>query len=273
MQRLSLQKMRLLNISLLLSTFLLGCGGLEYSPNQVFDKNSNVDINAKNLEKLGDGIGDDTVRFIVMGDPQRSHNEVNGFYKKVNSMQGIDFVVVAGDISEFGILKEMDAIANSLNNLNMPYLAVVGNHDLTARGREVFLRMYGELNYTFVYGGVKFICHDTNSREYNFNGTAPDIAWLEKELMPESGVDNFVAISHVPPNSLDFDDSLINEYAGVFRQATGFLGSFHGHNHAFEEFQLGDEDFSYVVTSTIGKKEFLVVEIVNNKLSFDQIYY
>src|SRR5690606_34653794 len=265
--------MRLLNIYLLVCTFILGCGGLEYSPNQVFDKNSNVNINATNLEKLGEGIDDDTVRFVVMGDPQRSHNEVNGFYKKVNSMKGIDFVIIAGDISEFGILKEMDAVANSLNNLNVPYLAVVGNHDLTARGREVFLRMYGALNYSFVYGGVKFICHDTNSREYNFNGTAPNIPWLEKELMPQSGVESYVAISHVPPNSLDFDDAFVNEYAEVFSSTPGFLGSFHGHNHAFEEFQLADENFSYVVTSTIGKKEFLLVEIIDNKLSFEQISF
>ena len=264
--------MRILSI-ILLFTFLLGCGGIEYSPNQVFDKNSNVDVNAKNLEKLGDGKQDDSVRFIVMGDPQRSHNETDGFYKKVNSMEGVDFVIVAGDISEFGILKEMDAIANSLNNLKVPYLAVVGNHDLTARGREVFQHMYGDLNYSFVYGGVKFICHDTNSREYNFDGTVPNIPWLEKELMPESGVENYVAISHVPPNSLDFDDTLINEYVGAFSQATGFLGSFHGHTHSFDEFRLGDADFPYVITSTIGKKEFLLVEIVNNELSFERIFF
>src|SRR5690606_4187469 len=196
----------------------IGCKNLEYSPNQIFDKNSHVDINATNLKKLGNGIQDDTVRFIVMGDPQRSHNEVHDFYKQVNSMSGIDFVVVAGDISEFGILKEMDAIAIALNNLTVPYVAVVGNHDLTARGREVFLRMYGELNYSFVYGGIKFICQNTNSREYLFDGLVPDIPWLRRELQPEDGVHSYVAISHVPPNSVDFDARLTNAYARAFNE-------------------------------------------------------
>src|SRR5690606_13830883 len=120
----------------------------EYSPNQIFNKNSFRDVNATSLKQLNEGTQDDTIRFVVTGDSQRSHNEVIDFYKKVNSMSGIDFVIVAGDISEYGVLREMNGVAKSLDNLNVPYFAVVGNHDLTSRGNDVFLKMFGEFNYS-----------------------------------------------------------------------------------------------------------------------------
>jgi Icc protein len=256
---------------LLLCTSLFGCKNFEYSPNQIFDNDSYTDINKNNLKKLGDGKDDDTVRFVLTGDTQRSNDETVDFYKKVNSMSDIDFVIVAGDITEFGVFKEMEWIARSLENLNVPYVAVIGNHDLTSRGRDAFLHMFGELNYSFIYGGVKFICHDTNSREYNFNGRVPNIPWLKKELQPDERVENYVAISHVPPSSRDFDEKLLEDYTNAFDQAPGFLTSFHAHTHNFEEFKLNGSDTPFIITSAIGKKEFLLVEIVKNKLSFEQI--
>lgn len=258
----------------ILSVFVFsGCNNLEYSPNQVFDKNSHTDINSRNLKKLGDGAGDDTVRFIYTGDPQRSRNETVDFYKKVNSMTGIDFVVIGGDITEFGVMKEMDWIAETLSQLNPPYVAVVGNHDLTSRGTEVFKRMFGELDYSFVYGGVKFICHNTNSREYKFNGRVPDIKWLESQLKPTEGVSSYVAMSHVPPNSIDFDPALVGSYSAAFAKAPGMLASFHAHTHSYDVIYPDDSGIPYVITATVEKKEFLLVEIINNKLSFERVYF
>jgi Icc protein len=250
---------------------IMSCNNIEYSPSQVFDGNSFENINAKNLVKIGDGKGDDTIRFIVTGDTQRSYEEAVPFYKKVNSMPGIDFVIVAGDVTEFGTLKEMQWLAERFNRLTAPYVVVIGNHDLTSRGRESFQRMYGDLNYSFVYGGIKFICHDTNSREYLFNGHIPNIPWLKKELAPEEGVSNYVAISHVPPVSRDFDSALLKDYAEAFHNTPGFLTSFHAHDHNFRSFRLGKSTVPYIVTSAMSKQEFTLVEIINNKLRFEQI--
>ncbi len=252
---------------------LASCNHLEYSPDQIFDRNSYRDINAKNLSRLGNGIGDDTVRFILTGDSQRSRDETVEFCKKVNSMPGIDFVVLAGDISEFGVLKEMEWISRALTSLKPPYVAVIGNHDMTSRGRDVFLNMFGQLNYSFVYGGVKFVCHDTNGREYKFNGKVPDISWLNQELKPQGGVDSYVAISHVPPNSEDFDNQLKENYLNSFAKVPGILASLHAHTHNYDVFYPDDSGIPYLITGAMGGSEFLVIEIVNNKLSFERIFF
>src|SRR5690606_10266913 len=133
--------MKAIYLLLLFCISIFSCKNIEYSPSQILDKDSYKNINASNLKKLGGGIHDDTVRFIVTGDTQRSYDETIKFYKKVNSMPEVDFVIVAGDVTEFGTLKEMQWLARELNNLTVPYVTVIGNHDLTMRGRDVFTRM------------------------------------------------------------------------------------------------------------------------------------
>lgn len=260
-------------LGLVLSAGLLSCNRFEYSPNQIFDRNSPTDINAKSLQRLGDGKNDDHIRFILTGDTQRSRDETVAFVKKVNEMASIDFVLVAGDFTEFGVLKEMEWIARSLAKLNVPYMGVIGNHDLTSRGREVFERMFGALNYSFNYGGTKFICHDTNSREYNFNGQVPSIPWLKTQLQPEEGISNYVAVSHVPTINSDFDQNLVKDYTGIFAGTPGFLASLHAHTHVYDLYYPDDSGIPYVITSAMGNEEFLLVEIINHKISFERISF
>ncbi|WP_214226473.1 metallophosphoesterase [Pedobacter sp. B4-66] len=257
----------------LLCAALASCNHFEFSPNQSFDRLSLKDVNATNLKKLGNGENDDTVTFVLTGDTQKSRDETVQFCKAVNAIKGIDFVVLAGDITEFGVLKEMLWISRTLEDLNPPYVAVIGNHDETARGKETFLRMFGELDYSFVYGGIKFIGHNTNSREYNFNGQVPNIPWLKNELKPSPGVTGFVAISHVPVNSPDFDGKLIKDYTSTFAETPGFLASLHAHNHRYELFYPDNSGIPYVITSAMSGNEFLVVQIVNNKISFERVYF
>lgn len=262
---------------ILLFAFLTGllhsCKDFEYSPNQVFDKNSPVDLNAKNLKKLLQTPNDDTVRFIISGDSQKSNNEVDLFVDKVNQMKNIDLVFLAGDISEFGLLQETEWVANNFTRLNVPFFGVVGNHDLIANGSAVFTRMFGNLNYSFVYDGVKFICHDTNGREYKFNGSVPNITWLQQELKPVNGVRNYIGISHVRPFSIDFDSKLDTSYSNILNSNPDFLASFHAHDHGYGEFYPNNSRIPFLVTTSLGNKGFLLVEIVNNQIKYERVKF
>ena len=265
-------KIPLLFISVLLLS--AGCNSLEFSPEQTFDRDSPKDLNAAGLHKMQQNTPkDDTIRVIITGDTQRSYNEVTKLVKKINTMQNLDFVAFAGDLSEFGVLQEMKWLARELEKMNTPYIAVVGNHDLVNKGSSVFRRMFGDLNYSFVYRGIKFICHDTNGREYGFSGRVPDIGWLTREVEPQGGVTGYVGISHVPPNSEDYDPALIEPYHSLFDKSPGFLASFHAHTHTHSEFGYPGSNVPYIITATAGASEFLLVKIIKNKLSYERIYF
>jgi len=253
--------------------FLCRCTDFEYSPHQVFDGKSSVALNNKNLARLLQTPADDTLRFVVAGDSQAAENDVSLFVKTVNGIPGIDLIFLAGDISEFGALQEMEWLAGEFKRLKAPYLGVIGNHDLLGNGSKVFERMFGARNYAFVYGGVKFVCHDTNSREYNFNGKVPDIDWLKSELAADENVNFYIPVAHVRPYTTDFDASLSTPYTDALNSNPKTLASFYAHDHSFGEYRPNNSRIPLIVTTSLGERGFLLVEIVNGQLTYERINF
>ena len=252
---------------------LVSCNKLEYSPNQVFDKNTPQNLNSKNLQNLLNASDDDTVRFVLSGDTQRSYANSSDFVNRVNNIQGIDFVLLDGDISDFGLLQEMEWINQIYSNLHVPYFGVIGNHDLLAKGEDVFRRMYGELNYSFVYKGIKFICHNTNSREVGFNGKVPNIEWLKNELKSQNGIIGYIAVSHVSPFSVDFDKKLEEGYVFIFKESGNLLASLHAHDHKTGIYHPYKDLCPFIVTNAIANREFLILEIRNGRVEIEVVEY
>jgi hypothetical protein len=256
--------------AVIIAVFASACrDAFEYSPNQVFDSDSEVGVNAKNLQRLDTLPVDDTISIAFVGDSQRFYDELELFIDTVNAIPSIDFVLLAGDITDFGLLEEFELIHEKMQRLNKPYLGVIGNHDAVARGAEIFERMFGPLDFSFVYDRVKFIAHNTNSKEFN-NGRVPDIDWLRKELKPHKAVDYFVAVSHIPPYSIDFDRDLEGPYASLFRETPSFLISLHAHVHEHTDGYPYDDGIRYLTSHSFDQRSFVLLKISGGEV-FKQI--
>jgi 3',5'-cyclic-AMP phosphodiesterase len=250
----------------ILLLILLGCGQVEFSPNQKFDSDTPTDLNKKNIAKLYSQAGDDTIRFVLTGDTQRAYSACKDMVKVINSIEGVDFVFLNGDISDFGLYQEMEWINNIYSTLKVPYIGILGNHDILGNGKDVFRRMYGEENFSFTYQKVKFVCFDSNSREYNYDGSVPNINWLTTELAAQASVNNYVAVSHVPSFSDDFDAELEKPYASLLTTNSKLLASLHAHINQTEVLYPYDNRTPFIVTNTAAKREFFLIEIINGKL-------
>ena len=246
---------------------------MEYSPNQAFDKDTPKDLNKKNLEKLFQNLSDDTVRFVLTGDSQRAYKNAEDLVSVINKQRGVDFVILAGDISDFGLVGEMEWVNEIFSNLKAPYIGVIGNHDLVANGEKVYTRMYGPLNFSFTYQGVKFICHNTNCREVNFDGTVPNMTWLAQEFKPTPDVSAYVAVGHVPPSSVDFDENMRADYTKLLGSGNVTLAGLYAHNHSEDVEYMYEGRIPCLITNSIIKRQFLMVEIVNGRLSYESISY
>jgi Icc protein len=268
-------------------SFLCGCNSVEYSPVQVFDNDSPLNLNSTNLERISKIKNDDTVRFVFSADFHGSYDNTTDFVKNVNAKIGLDFVILNGDLSDYGLLRETEGITKLITKLKVPFLGVVGNHDLIANGGPAFKRMYGELNFSFVFDRIKFVCHDTNSREYEFNGKVPDLGWLKDEMKPEPGVDHILSVAHVPP-SFDLDRRLEKDYLTLLN--SNVLASLYAHKHRAGVFYYTVDNNSYkavnegkldptktsppsIITGAIVKREYLIVEIINGKIDFEIVNY
>jgi hypothetical protein len=92
---------------LLFTTILSACNNIEFSPNQAFDKDSPTNLNQKNLALLYQKpVTSDTLRFILSGDTQRAYDQAVDLVNVANKIPDLDFLIINGDISDFGLLQE-----------------------------------------------------------------------------------------------------------------------------------------------------------------------
>jgi 3',5'-cyclic-AMP phosphodiesterase len=261
-------QMMMLTIALALT----GCTLFEYHPYEVRVPESERDLNAKAISRiLEEKTSGDTLTVILMGDTQRFYDEVEGFVRSANRHEA-DFVLLAGDISDFGVNDEFAWIHDIMKDLNKPYVAVIGNHDLSGNGEQVFKKRYGPLNTSFIVNRFKFILLNTNSREYRFNGSVPDLNWLNHELTGDD-FDRAIVVSHIPPYDGDFDPDLENGYTTALARSGRVNLSLHGHRHAYSNTEYYDDGVRYVVSSSMDNRMYVMIKLWGSAYSVKEVYY
>ncbi|PBQ32993.1 metallophosphoesterase [Sphingobacteriaceae bacterium] len=253
---------------LLLAVFY-SCKKFEYSPYQkdVKDELISKNLNALNITKLlaDSEHSDDTVTIVYSGDSQRFYDELESLVKKVNTLPNIDFFVLAGDVADFALAQEYLWVEERLRKLNVPFLCAVGNHDLIEDNGEIYTKLFGEKNYSFIYKDYKFLFHDTNGREYGFDGTAPNLSWMDAELKDKTPK-WFVGVSHISPYNEDFDKSLEQPYRKLLNSTPGFIVSLHAHLHGATDSVYYDDGVRYMTANAIVKKEFIVLKFIHGTI-------
>ena len=246
---------------------LSSCNLIEFSPNDHRVPEEFTSLTQKNLAKLAARPlpAGDTLRFIFTGDSQQFYDEAEALVASANQQPGISFLVVAGDISDFGLAREMQWVDEKLRRLKVPYVTVIGNHDLVGNGRPTYAHIFGAFNYSFVYGDTKFIMIDTNGREYNFDGTAPDMGWLRPQLANHDGARRQVVISHVPPTNDDFDPALRAPYVKALHEASDLVFEMNGHNHSSSITQPYKDGVTYVNSDAFSERQYMVVTVWGDK--------
>ncbi|REJ81728.1 MAG: metallophosphoesterase [Bacteroidetes bacterium] len=249
----------------------LSCGKFEFSPNEVRIKPEYRDLNAKAIYKILNGGNKQSYKIGFIGDTQRFYADVSEFTEVINQIQDIDFVIVSGDLSDFGLLREYEWMHERLSRMSFPYLAVIGNHDILANGDEVFREMYGPLDFSFIHDSVKYIFVNTNGLEYGFNGNVPDMNWLDAELQTGDEVRDILVICHVAPYDRDFDPALSNQFANAMARSEKLLLVMHGHNHNFQINTPFNDGVTYLNSSSPKKDCFVVLSLDREGFSFQKI--
>ena len=253
---------------------ITSCDKFEYSPYQEKNRTEPRDLNAKNIARLleGEQAADDTITIVFYGDSQRFYDNLEELVTEVNSIPNVDFFIIAGDISDFGLLHEFEWIDQKMERLNVPFMCCIGNHDLTANGLAIFRNMFGPENVSFRYKGYKFIFHDTNGREHGFTRQVPDLSWLGRELAdPEAQW--FVGVSHVPPYDSDFDRPLEAGYTRLFANTPGCRLSLHGHIHETSDCFYYNDSVRYIGSNAVEKDEAILLKLYKGKVFKQMLNY
>ncbi len=264
--------MRLI-LLLFFSMHFFSCEMFEYNPNHYELEESEKNLTAQNILKISSKKPGDTLLIVFTGDHQRFYEETEAFVNKVNSRPPGDFVIISGDISDFGMPAEFRWMQNIYSNLNAPYLTVIGNHDHLGNGKQVYLEMFGPLDYSLTYGKYHFVFSNTNGREYSFDGTVPDIGFLRKQIVEVDDSLIKILVSHVMPGEIDFDPALTFPLGEVISEAKNFMAGFHGHTHNYQvNFPYGSK-YPFVSSSSTSYRIYLEIRFYTDQENLKDTFH
>ena len=157
-----------------LCLLMAGCDMIDYHPYDVHISGE-TDVNAHNIAQIEQNCQNKTtIRFVTMGDSQRWYDETADFVSHLNKRDDIDFVIHGGDVSDFGVTDEFLWQRDIMNKLKIPYVVLLGNHDCLGTGEETYRAIFGNPNFSFIAGRVKFVCLNTNAIEFDYSRPIPE---------------------------------------------------------------------------------------------------
>jgi len=247
-------------MKLLILTLLLSSCAPEFSPWQ--DNVDNDKLTQKNLDLLknkdriikGKALG--SIKIAIVGDPQVVFSGFEEAHFNIND-EDVDFTVVVGDLTDRGLKHEWELIKDTVNRFNEPIFTVVGNHDGLNKGDTIYKRMFGPLNYSFMYKGYKVVMWNNNKLEWG----SPDFEWLDKETQ----ADKVIVVSHQPPYSGTMNDNEEERWRRI-RQGGAVIASVHGHMHHYNLHM--EDDVPIYTVERVENGHYGMLEIRHSGLEF-----
>jgi len=157
----------------------------------------------------------------------------------INRHPEIEFVILSGDVTEFGSEKELREASSILKNLTKPYYIIPGNHDSkwSESGTNDFVSIFGSEGFTFEKNGFLFIGTASGPNMRMAPGLVPreQVVFLDSVLNnmndPEKPI---IFINHYP-----LDESLANWYQVIdLLKTRNIQASLLGHGHANKLFNF-----------------------------------
>jgi 3',5'-cyclic-AMP phosphodiesterase len=265
-------------INFVLSTLLVvACSDpFSVSPFEISVRQEFKNTTQKNLDKIQliDSLDGKTFKIALIAD---THFHFGSLADAINDMQkrkDFSFIVVVGDLTENGLLKEFEIFHSIMGQSGIPYLTVIGNHDYLSNGGKVYKQMFGTSNYSFTFNGAKFIAWDNIIWE---SEKEADYQWLEETLKNSNdGVNtqphnHIIPLSHIPP----FDDQFEShrERFHSLLKENNIMLSVHGHKHEFALDEMYSDGIQFLTVGSPQHRTYTELTITPEDLLVRKIQY
>lgn len=138
----------------------------------------------------------DPLTFAVFGDSRNSRVVFPQLLRQVDGDPDLALAIHLGDLVHDGALEEYRFFLDQVRqNLRLPLLTVIGNHEVHKQGRKLYREIFGPFYYSFNLGDHFFIALDTADK------TGPDeeqVRWLEAQLQQAQAYKTRLVFMHVP---------------------------------------------------------------------------
>ena len=159
--------------------------------------------------------------------------------KDINADPELQFVVISGDITEFGADTELRLAKSLFNGLKKPWYIVPGNHDMnwSESGGNSFRKVFGSETFATKHNGILFLGTNCGPNMRMSPGQIPreNLVWLDSVLKVTPVTTPIIFVNHYPQ-----DSSLNNWYEVIDRlktHNTQLILCGHGHNNHHFNFE------------------------------------
>ncbi len=253
---------------------LCACELIDYHPYDGRLSTDATDTNRTQIARIEAATqGKDTIRFVLMGDSQRAYDETELFVAAVNRRSDIDFVIHGGDMADFGMKKEYEWCYEIMSILRIPYVALIGNHDIIGNGGHVYNRIYGDENFSFIAGNIKFVCLNTNAIEYDYSHPVPDFNFIKQEVSDTAAYTRTVVAMHAPPGNEQFNNNVMDVFQAYLKRFPGLQCCLHAHNHNLSAIDLFNDGILYYGCANMAKRSYLLFTFTPEGYTYETIYF
>lgn len=234
------------------------------------------DVNAANIAKIEAAVkSKDTIRFAMNSD---SHQWLDDLQEEVNSINdkgdSIDFVIHCGDLTDFGATREFEWTRNRLQKLKKPFVVLLGNHDCLGTGNQSFESIFGNPDFRFIAGRVKFLCLNTNAIEYDYSRPVPNFDFMEKERTADSlSFDRTVIAMHSAPYSDQFNNNVAKVFNYYTHQMPGLMFCIYGHGHSTTQKDIYGDGIMYYQVGSAQKHTYYIFTITPKDYSYEIVTF
>ncbi len=150
----------------------------------------------------------------------------------LNQRADIDFVILSGDVTEFGSDEELQLAKQILDSLQKPLYVIPGNHDSnwSESGANSFRQIFGVETFFFEHKGYQFMGTTSGPNMRMSPGQIPreNLVWMDSVFQAHSDTSSpLIFINHYP-----LDSSLNNWFEAIDRLKTRNIKlALCGHGH------------------------------------------
>lgn len=232
-------------------------------------------INNRNIGKIEEACRNkDTLRFAFTGDTHGWYSDTKDLVASINEHDSVEFVIHGGDLTDTGTTKEFVWQREILAGLEKPYVALIGNHDFLGTGDEVFQKMYGEVDFSFIAARIKFVCLNTNATEYDYMAAVPNFDFMEEQMVADTALfDRTIVCMHARPYSSQFNNNVAKAFARYVELFPGIICCLNAHDHALSIDDIYGDSILYYGCESAERRSYFIFTITPGGLSYEVIRY
>lgn len=129
---------------------------------------------------------------------------------QLNATDGLDFVIVTGDLTEEGDRASLEKVKSCLDLLKMPHYTVLGNHETkwSESGCTAFAEIFGAERFKLEHKGFLFLGFNSGPlMRMAYGHVVPqDIRWMKEEIKKAGKEQKVILATHYPMMEGDVDN-------------------------------------------------------------------